>query len=52
MKHIDLFSGIGGCNCTNFIKDVKNIIPASFLLKSQEEKIKYIEKPKPQLDSL
>ncbi|EKE06484.1 MAG: hypothetical protein ACD_18C00347G0009 [uncultured bacterium] len=42
-KSNEVFSGIGGCNCTNFIKDVKNIIPASFLLKSQEEKIKYID---------
>ncbi len=41
-KAKEVFTGAGCCSCMKFIKDIKNIIPLSFALKSKEEKIKYI----------
>ncbi len=34
----------GCCSCMNLLKDIKNIIPLSFHLKSKEEKLRYIDK--------
>jgi len=41
-KAKEVFSAGGCCSCMEFIKDIKNIIPTSFLLKSKSEKLKYI----------
>lgn len=32
-----------GCNCFNFLKDIKKLVPLNLAFKSKEEKIKYID---------
>ncbi len=41
-KAKEIFNPQSSCNCMNFIKDIKNIIPLNFTFKSKEEKIKYV----------
>jgi 7,8-dihydro-6-hydroxymethylpterin dimethyltransferase len=37
-----LLTGSGACNCMGFIKDITKIIPLSYALKSEQEKLDYL----------
>jgi 7,8-dihydro-6-hydroxymethylpterin dimethyltransferase len=41
-KSKELLTNPQGCNCLDFIKDIRVIIPLSYSLKSNEEKLKYL----------
>lgn len=41
-KAKELLNPFGGCNCMKFAKDISSIVPLNYALKTEEEKIKYV----------